>query len=1091
MNNPYPKGLVAALMLSLPLSAAAEDIDLFAGVQYDVDPPNVLFVLDNGANFSASVSTMRCSITAGGVVTTDGTGTAPTALDRTAGAVEQCALYSALQSLTANATAQINIGVMGFNANNMKQYDPVSNTFSSACVNGTGGCLLMPIVPFNASTKANILEWIRNWQISGGSDYNIKGDNSANGAVMQEAWAYYFGRTGVSGRSYTGMQPQSNCGNNYVIFVGNAYRNNSTPGDQTNEANSPLRPLNGTSNDANKRAHPPATAQQLALISGTIDTGMCGIGTLQAGSNAENRGAYALNWARYMRAQGITTYSIGVLGPTCNAEYAAHLTKLGAADVGGGGYFATANFQELKVSFETALSEIQTVNSAFASVSLPVSVNTEGTYLNQVYIGMFRPAENFKPRWAGNLKQYRMGLHNGVLRLLDAHEPALPAISGSGTGFLAECARSYWTPVNGDTYWSLFEQASCVGFDARSNTPDGNIVEKGAQGFVLRSSAPSARVVKTCGASCGAVLANFDADNSAITKAALGDASMSDADRAALINWARGSNNKSNDPVDNFLATSTAMRPSVHGDVVHSRPVAINYGTDADPKVVVFYGANDGMLRAINGNRNTAIAFGGTSYAAGSELWSFVAPESYPIFARLRTNEPAVRYRGSTVANALPKPYGFDGSVVAHRGAGHDWIYASMRRGGRMLYAFDVTTPNNPTLKWRRGCTDNFSVAGTVSDANCSTGITPSGESWSMSDIGQTWSSPKVFKAAGHVANGVGSEKPMLIFGGGYDVCEDHDAGGSNHACSASSKGARIYVLDADTGTVLKVLPTERSVVADVTVVPHAQSGLATYAYTADLGGNVYRINIGNAAPADWTITKIAALGCDTVGSCEANRKFMFAPDVVVEDGYHIVLVGSGDREKPLIAYTAATSVANHFFMLKDKPSDPNWLLSEADRCSGNALICLSSLHAIDSASDPAQTVVAEDKKGWALALRPTEQVVTSAITLYGVVTFSTHIPEEYVAGACTSRLGTASVYNIRYTNAASANGTESRYETIDGGGLPPSPVAGWVTLDDGTTVPFVIGASPTSPLESVLGGTPTSVTITQPKVRTYWYIEH
>ena len=36
-------------------------------------------------------------------------------------------------------------------------------------------------------------------------------------------------------------------------------------------------------------------------------------------------------------------------------------------------------------------SEIQAVNSVFASVSLPVSVNTQGYFLNQVYVGMFRP----------------------------------------------------------------------------------------------------------------------------------------------------------------------------------------------------------------------------------------------------------------------------------------------------------------------------------------------------------------------------------------------------------------------------------------------------------------------------------------------------------------------------------------------------------------------------------------------------------------------------------------------------------------------------------------------------------------------------
>ncbi len=50
------------------------------------------------------------------------------------------------------------------------------------------------------------------------------------------------------------------------------------------------------------------------------------------------------------------------------------------------------------------------------------------------------------------------------------------------------------------------------------------------------------------------------------------------------------------------------MRPSAHGDVVHSRPIAINFGTDAAPKVVVFYGGNDGVLRAVNGNRDEHVS---------------------------------------------------------------------------------------------------------------------------------------------------------------------------------------------------------------------------------------------------------------------------------------------------------------------------------------------------------------------------------------------------------------------------------------------------------------------------------------------------
>lgn len=87
-----------------------------------------------------------------------------------------------------------------------------------------------------------------------------------------------------------------------------------------------------------------------------------------------------------------------------------------------------------------------------------------------------------------------------------------------------------------------------------------------------------------------------------------------------------------------------------------------------------------------------------------------------------------------------------------------------------------------------------------------------------------------------------------------------------------------------------------------------------------DLGGNVYRISgatagaeIGSTAPDSWTMTKIAVLG----GTGTDNRKFMFRPDIVVNStGGYSILAGSGDREKPLLSYTAAASVTNYFFML-------------------------------------------------------------------------------------------------------------------------------------------------------------------------------
>jgi type IV pilus assembly protein PilY1 len=112
---------------------------------------------------------------------------------------------------------------------------------------------------------------------------------------------------------------------------------------------------------------------------------------------------------------------------------------------------------------------------------------------------------------------------------------------------------------------------------------------------------------------------------------------------------------------------------------------------------------------------------------------------------------------------------------------------------------------------------------------------------------------------------------------------------------------------------------------------------------------------------------------------------------------------------------------------------------------------------------------------------------VTSAITVFGTTTFSTHVPTVPALGGCTSNLGTARVYNINYTNAAPKSGAISRNEIIVGGGLPPSPVAGMVTLDDGTTMPFLIGGDPNSPLEG-LEPVPSGLAA-QPKALTYWYI--
>ncbi|OHC28464.1 MAG: pilus assembly protein PilY [Pseudomonadales bacterium RIFCSPLOWO2_12_59_9] len=1007
-------------MLTAVAGARAEDIDLFVGTPPSVtDIPNVLVILDNTANWNTPFTN------------------------------EIAALSSVVSALPAD---KFRVGLMLF-------------TETGGGNSGNDGAYVRAAIrQLSAANKLSYQALVDNLDV--GDD---KGNGGKIAKAMEEAYLYFSAGVPHAGNNKKKTDFTGNSGVNASSDAIYALPANALPAKAATRYNSPLVSgcaknfviyiSNGAAQDNNSDITQATAA--LAALGGSTST----IAINPSGSQDN----VADEWARFMKKSSleIVTYTVDVNKVTTGQGPGWTALLRSMALVSKGKYFdVSSSGTDIADALVSIFSEIQPTNSVFASVSLPVSVNTQGTYLNQVFVGMFRPDAGSLPRWFGNLKQYKLGMTDGVLKLQDADGSS--AINAS-TGFVTACARSFWTPLAPDDYWGFSPSGTCgIANSDASNSPDGNIVEKGAQAYRLRTD--SSRTMKTCSpvfATCAttSALDSFDTANTAITQSLLGVASASE--RSSLINWARGQDLK--DVEENANGITTENRASIHGDVVHSRPVAINYGTDAAPQVVVYYGGNDGALRAVNGNRSAAID---TDFAAGSELWSFVPPEFYASLKRLYDNTTTISFPGHTTSSSaseptpLPKAYGFDGPVTALQDGGESWLYSTMRRGGRVLYAFDVTSPTAPVMKWKRGCPNNIPASGAIDDTDCTTGFT---------GIGQTWSSPRSFKASGYG----GGNTPLLIIGGGYDTCEDGDP----QTCSSSTKGNHAYVLDADTGTLLKTFDTERSVVADIALVPDS-SGRVIYAYVVDMGGNVYRISMGALAPAAWSMVKIADLGCSTTADCNPNRKFMFTPDVLADAGGYVLLLGSGDREKPLLSYTGATSVSNYFFMLKDQPTNASWLSSENSNCGADVL-CLTSLQAITGASTPSAVDLGL-KKGWYLGLTAAEQVVTSAITVFGVVTFSTHQPTLPAAGLC-SDLGVARVYNVNYRNAEGKNG--ERYELLAGGGLPPSPVAGLVTLDDGSTVPFIIGANPDSPLEGSPPASPT--TVKQPAARVYWNIEN
>jgi Tfp pilus tip-associated adhesin PilY1 len=744
-----------------------------------------------------------------------------------------------------------------------------------------------------------------------------------------------------------------------------------------------------------------------------------------SGSTTDSATYNADEWARFLHDKGIpvtgttirpavTTYTIDVYNKQPNATHTSLLLSM--AKAGGGKYFSATNENAIVSALKQIMSEILAVNSAFASTSLPVNATNRSQNENQVFIGMFRPDPDSKPRWFGNLKRYQLISSGASIELGDINGNL--AVNTS-TGFLTPCAISYWTSASG-TYWSGLginpdPAGTCATATAYSDSPDGPNVEKGAVAQVLRNgnnptattTTPTYAVNRTIYSRSGSAFNTFNATNTGLA-----------ADVVAFIRGEDTNNEKG-------TGSLTTTRPSIHGDVIHSRPLPINYGSTTG--IVVYYGANDGMFRAVQAS-------------TGKELWAFVAPEFNDRLSRLKTQTPYVTYPGGTIPGSTKKDYFFDGStgVYQNEDSSRVWVFPTMRRGGRMVYGIDATAPTAPVMKWAVGC-PNLS-----NDTGCTSGL---------EGIGQTWSTPVAAKIKGY-----STSEPVLIFGGGYDNCEDTDSAAPS--CGAT-KGGFVYVLRATDGALLKTFTTARAVVGDVALADIDNDSMPDYAYAADTGGNIYRLDFIDApstkvglAPASWRSTLVGYT--NTFG-----RKFLFAPALLATTtGGHYktyVAIGSGDREHPLASQYPYTGVSNRFYVLLDDLTQHDAALA-ADMDT-----VLTDVTATNSCA-AAQALPGNGSRGWFLRLASGEQVVTSALIASGMVTFSTNKPLPASTSSCAAPLGVAYGYWVNLFNGSGAigvNGTcgGERNSVFVGGGLPPSPVMASAVPVDNRATSVVIGA--------------------------------
>jgi type IV pilus assembly protein PilY1 len=1057
----------AALMpvlLGLLLPAHAEDIDIYSDFGGAGATPNLMFVIDSSANSDGEFGTC-----------TYWDGSSPSMGSKTLGN-EQCALANIVHTLPkqSDGTALINLGITTSDGVFFK-LTPIDDNAYTGTYSVPGG---------TTNRQAFVLAVKAMTKHTAGV---VQGDQ------MQETWAYYTGGNGgttgtglMSGVTFPGTNATTGCQKNFAVFLGSADRNSHAGDNGSGSASTTIlyAAIDNTTS---------LTTAQKAALKATITNGALP-DKYTAASNARE-------WARFMYrydangtgdgVQDIVTYTLSLGG--ANVDMTNFIKDM--ATFGGGKPFNATSYSQIVNDILGILNEVQAVNSVFSSASLPVSVNAQGTYLNQIFLGMFRPDPNAYPRWLGNLKQYQFILTSSGLQLGDSTGAA--ALSAAGTGFISPNAISFWT--NKDTSKAPdstggFFKNDPHGAGGAYDSPDGELVEKGGVAQQLRttllkvdySTTPTSprKLFTYCpgGTSCAASLGDtsnvFATTNTAITVANLGVADSTA--RTSLINWVRGEDNKGDelgpDPVPR--TNGYTVRPSIHGDVVHSRPVVINYG-DAARGLVVFYGANDGVFRAVNGNQTAAIG----SVPAGGELWGLVLPEHFARLNRQRDNQPEIHFPADNSTNI--KDYFVDGSAGVYQKLKADgtidkaYLYLTMRRGGRFIYALDVSDPAAPTVLWRVKSSDS-----------------------GFSELGQTWSRPRVTLIKGYA-------NPVLVFGAGYDPAEDAEPP------TADSMGRGIFVLDALTGarvwsaTYTAAASTSCSgnstqaacavsgmnwaIPADISFVDRDNDGKTDRFYAADLGGNVWRVDLeptGSGTPDTWQVSKLAAVGCDA-GVCASGttpRKFFYPPNVVpvgatgAANAYDAVLLGSGDREHPLKNTNtgSAYNVANRFYMFKDTRTGKN---ASVDMTSYP--LSESNLFDATSATYPGTA------KGFYMTLATGEKVVNASITVTGTTFFGTNRPKPS-SNSCIPNLGEAKGYAL---NPFQATYNSTIY---DGGGLPPTPVAGIVSIRtaDGSTVQqqFCVGCGGTSAIgsggdtKSSLGATDLTKKVPKKPRRTYWY---
>jgi len=592
-------------------------------------------------------------------------------------------------------------------------------------------------------------------------------------------------------------------------------------------------------------------------------------------------------------------------------------------------------------------------STSYVAPVVPISQFQNTSSESSMYLGMFKPTTT--TMWDGNIKKYGIATTStSTYNVGDLIDVNNnPVISGEST--IISTAQSYW-----------------------STSPDGGNVDQGGVGGLLLSVNPNSRNIYTY-LGTKTDLTNsanaFTKSNTAITPALLGLPAGDTTDANNIIDFIHGWD------VWNWNTGPGNPRSWILGAFIHSRPLVIHYGNQD----VIYAGANDGMLHAFDN-------------ATGNELWAFIPPDLLPNLQNFNNSLASLQI----FVDGSPKAYvnynyNNDGSIKSVNQA---ILIFGERRGGNTYTALDVTTSSKPQFLW--SLSPSKIVYGTTTTSTTA-----------YQELGQTWSTPVL----GTIKNGAGTNVVAFI-GGGYDATHEDTL-----PAGTDASGRAIYVVNITNGNQIwkysygNDLNMKYSIPSDITPIDVNGDGLIERLYVGDVGGEVWRFDIGDMSnTGSWT-GKIIFKG---------SGKIFYPPDVTFENDigsgtYDMLFLGTGDREKP-----NDTTVVNTLYAIKDYDNDT----------SPPTPLPLTPSNLVDATSDVLQSPTATQTQkanflsnlktmsGWFITLNespgespnPGEKCTAPATVFGGAVYYSTFTPTPVnTQSVCTIGTGSGNVYTLQY----------------------------------------------------------------------------